>query len=394
MEPNNPSPGSSPGSDPDPESPMNPNEDLTSLPPTTPEPTGPVVGGADPSVTTVSSPKRRSPKKLLIIIAVILVIGLGSAAAYVGIILPNTPSNMLKRGFINTLQQPQSSSNGTFSATSNGVTYKGTFSTAENATTKAVDGQLNLTVSGVTFSVETRLVNQNLYIKLGDLKTIAALVNGYYPNTGPLVKSVSSALSNKWIVVDSSLLNGSKGVKCTLNSSWTLTSADIKLVEDQYNQHPFATIQSASSDTVGSQAAEKLVLSIDNATLNSFGNGLQNLSAFKALNMCSSATNKSSSSSSHGQTPLTVWVDKSSKRIVQVAYASGPTNKKNGFTTSVTIKLHYGSVSVAAPTNAIPALQVLTQIENSAKSNPALLNLLSGASPAATTGSTSLPPTH
>ncbi len=408
MEPNNPSPDPYP-----PTNPTNPTddptEDPTSPPPSTPEPAGPatdqvtssnfdpagpVVGNVDQSAAAAPPSKQRSLKPFLIALAVLLVVGIGSAAAYVGIILPNKPENVLKLGFINSLQQPQSSSSGTFSVVSSGVAYKGTFTTAENATAKAVDGQLNLTVSGVTFSVETRLVNQNLYIKLGDLSTIAGLVNGFYPSTGPLVQSLSSALSNKWIVVDSTLLNQSKGVKCALNASWTLSSADIKLVKDQYNKHPFATVQSASGDTVGGQAAEKLVVSIDNATLNSFGNGLNNLSAAKALNMCSSGTNKSASSPSTGQTPLTVWVDKGSKRIVQVAYTSSPTSKKNGVTSSVTITLHYGSVSVAAPANAIPALQILTQIENSAKSNPALLMLLGGSSPAAAApaaGSTSLP---
>ena len=311
-----------------------------------------------------------------------MVIGLGSAAAYVGIIVPNQPANVLKTAFINSLQQTQSSTSGTFSATGGGI-YKGTFTTAEDTAAKAIDAQLNLTVSGVNFSVETRLVNQNLYIKVGDLSTIAGLVNGFYPSGGSLVQSLSSDLSNKWIVIDSTLIDQSAGIKCALNTNWTLTNADIKLLESAYNKNPFTTIQSTSSDKVGGQSAEKFVLNIDNSKLDAFGNGsVQNLSAVKALQKCpgSATTTTKASTTGHGQTPLTVWVDKGSKRIVQITATSN--GKNSSLSGSTTVQLHYGKVSITAPSNAEPALKVLTDIENSAKSNPALLNLIGGGSAA------------
>jgi hypothetical protein len=349
-------------------------------------PAVPVFGG-DPLLAAAPPPRKRPAKSLLIALAAVLVIGLGSAAAYVGIIVPNQPANVLKMAFINSLQQTQSSTSGTFSATGGGI-YKGTFSTAEDTAAKAVDAQLNLTVSGVNFSVETRLVNQNLYVKVGDLGTIAGLVNGFYPSAGSLVQSLSSDLSNKWIVIDSTLIDQSAGIKCALNANWTLTNADIKLLESQYNKNPFTTIQSTSNDKVGGQPAEKFVLNIDNSKLDTFGNdGVQNLSAVKALQKCPGAatTTTKASTIGHGQTPLTVWVDKGSKRIVQITASS--TDKKSGLSGSTTVGLHYGKVSITAPSNAEPALKVLTDIENSAKSNPALLNLIGGGSAAASASS-------
>jgi hypothetical protein len=346
-------------------------------------PAAPVFGGGDPLVAPAPSPRKRPAKSLLMALAAVLVVGVGSAAAYVGVIVPNKPANVLKAAFINSLQQTQSSTSGTFSATGGGI-YKGTFNTAEDTTAKAIDAQFNLTVSGVNFSVETRLVNQNLYIKVGDLSTIAGLVNGFYPSAGSLVQSLSSDLSNKWIVVDSTLLNQSAGIKCALNTSWTLTNADIKLLESQYNKNPFTTIQSTSSDKVGGQPAEKFVLNIDNSKLDAFGNGsVQNLSAVKALQKCpgSTTTTTKASTTGHGQTPLTVWVDKGSKRIVQISATSN--NKNSSVSGSTTVQLHYGKVSITAPNNAESALKVLTDIQNSAKSNPALLNLLGSGSAAA-----------
>jgi len=386
------------GFEPAPANPPQPN-----LPPPLP-PLGPsaapavaVFGGVDPSVTPVGAPappsKKLPLKPLLIALAAVLVVGVGSAAAYVGVIAPNEPANVLKASFINSLQQPQSSSNGTFSASGSGVAYKGTFSTAEDATAKAVDAQLNLTVSGVNFSAETRLVNQNVYIKLGDLSAIAGLANAYYPAAGSLVQSLSTDLSNKWIVIDSTLIDESASAKCALNSNWTLTSADINLLKSQYNKHPFATIQSTASATIGGEPAEKFVLNIDNSKLDAFGTGsLQNLSVVKALQKCPGATKSTTTPSSlpagHGQTPLTVWVDKSNKRIVQVAASSD--DKKSGVSGSTTITLHYGKVSIVAPSNPESAIQVLTDIENSAKANPALLNLFSGGAAATTTGGNTL----
>ena len=329
-------------------------------------PAAPVFGGGDPLMAPAPlpgpSPGKRPAKSLLMALAAVLVIGIGSAAAYVGVIVPNKPANVLKAAFINSLQQKQSSSSGTISASSSGLAYKVTFSSAEDAVAKAADFQINLTVSGVTFPVETRLVNQNLYIRVGDLGTIAGLVNAYVPTAGATVKSLSSALSNKWIIVDSTLLNENSGVKCALNSSWTLTNADIQLLGAQYGKHPFATIQSTSSGTVGGKPAEKFDLSISNAALNDFGNGVVNLSVLKNLGKCLGGTSMSTPSTDHGHTPLTVWVDKGSKRIVQIANNSG--DPKSGTSISTTITLNYGKVSITAPRNAEPAVQVLTSIQS------------------------------
>ena len=256
------------------------------------------------------------------------------------------------------------------------MAYKATFTSAEDAVAKAADFQVNLTVSGVTFPVEARLVNQNLYVKVGDLSTIAGLIDTYVPSAGSTVKSLSSELSNQWIVIDSTLLDESASLKCALNSSWTLSDSDIQLLGSQYDKHPFADIQSTGSGTVAGKPAEKFVLSIDNGALNDFGNGLKDLSLLKTLSKCLGGTSMSTPATDHSHTPLTVWVDKSSKRIVQVAAAS--TTQKSGLTGSLTITLNYGKVSITAPSGAKPALQVITDIENSAKADPTLLNLLSG----------------
>ncbi len=353
---------------------------------------GPVIGGVDPYAPISPQPGRgrRSLKPFLVALIAILVIGGGAAFAYVGIILPNKPINVLKESFINSLQQQQVSTDGTVQggqASGSGIDYKVGFKTAADTNTKAADAQLNLSVSGITFPVEARLVNQNLYVKVGDLSTIANLLDTFLPGSGSMAQSFNSILANKWIVFDSTLLDESGTAKCLLNTSWSLSNSDLSLVESQYAKDPFVTIQSTSSDTVNGQAAEKFDINIDNSKFNSFGNGLRSLSVAKNLSKCSGALNISkSSSSSQGQTPLTVWVDKGTKRIVKVAaQTTAQEAKKSNLSGSVTVTLSYGNVSIKAPANATPALQALSQIENT-PSGSSLLNMLGSGS--STTGST------
>lgn len=362
------------------------NPSSTNPPPDQPAPP-PVVTSPDaasPAAAPAPKPKPGSRKKLLMIVAIVLVLGLGSAAAYVGIILPNKPINVLKQALANSLQQPQSSFKGTLAtdpAASGGVALKADFNGATDSTAKAADLTLNLTVSGVTFPVEARLVNQNVYVKLGDLSTIAGLANAYSPGIGGLATTLSSQLSNKWIVIDSTLLN-QMGAGCILNTDWAISKADVQLLNKAYDNksNSFVTIQSTSADLVNGQKAKKFILSIDHDKLAAYGNDrtLDNLALVKSTQKCDKnpAKNISDAKGDHGKTPLTVWVG-ANKRIVKIAYQG--TSAKKG---SLTLTFDYNKVSITAPANAEPAMQVLTDIQKAAAADPALLNLFGGGSSA------------
>jgi hypothetical protein len=349
----------------------------------------PLYGGVDPSppMSTPSTP--RSFKALLIALAAVVVIGGGSAAAYFGVIVPNKPANVLKSALVNTLQQKQSSFKGSLEANGGGVALRADINGASNTVAKTADLQLNLTVSGISFPVETRLVNKNVYVKVGDLSTIASLVNAYSPDAGSIVNTVSSQLSNKWIVIDSTLLNES-GAGCVVDTNWAFTPADIQLLENQYSKNPFVTIQSTASDMVNGQKAEKFVLSIDDdKAAAAYGNPkvLNNLSLVKAIEKCnkgsSAIPDTSKATGDHQKTPITLWIDKANKRIVKIDLQdNGAKAKQSGTSGSFTTTISYKPVSISAPPNAESAIQVFTDIEKAAASNPAVSNLLGG-----TTGS-------
>jgi hypothetical protein len=340
---------------------------------TTPTSPGIVVGGTDPAAAAAAPPpaSRRSLKPLLIALVAVLIIGGGSAAAYFGVIVPNKPANVLKTAFINSIQQTQVSTSGTAETTG----FKAAFTTAANTSTKSVDVTLNLTFSGATFPVEGRLIGHNFYFKVGDLTTITSLLQAYSPNAGTIAQTLNSQVANKWIVVDSTIIDQQPSLKCVLDTSWTLNKADINLLESQYGQHAFTTIQSTSSDTVNGKSAEKFVLSLDDNKSTDFAKGLNNLSIIKALNSCSGSSAGATSliaPSDHKTTPLTVWVDKGTKRIVQI----GASNK-NG---STTIKLSYAPVSITAPSNPEPVLQLLGALESATGGNTGLSQLFGGSS--------------
>jgi len=363
------------------------------------DPLTPVVGNggiASDSTNPIASStggvlpakKRRLLKPYLAVLAVVIVLGGGSAAAYYGIVVPNKPVNVLRAAFTNSLQEKEVSFNGTIQggpAHGGGTAYDVSVKGAGDAVSRASDVQLAVTVSGVSFTVEARLVDQNLYLKVGDLSTLAGLLGTYSPELSSVAKSLNSDVSNQWIEVDSTLLKQA-GESCFLNTNWSLTKADVQLLENEYKQHPFAMIQSTSNDTVNGQKTEKFVLSIDDNKVVTYANNLQGLSLVKKLNACQPSSKSTDDAMStvigdDDQTPLTIWVNKADKQIVQIAsHSTAQDADKDNISASGTVELSYGNVSVTAPSGAKPALQVLSELETSmGASNSNLLESFDGA---------------
>jgi hypothetical protein len=317
--------------------------------------------------------RRRFVKPLLASLAVLLIVGGGAAAAYVGVIVPNKPANVLKTALLNSLQQSQVSFTGSVAGSSSGLSYKVAVNGAENTAAKASDVQLNVTVSGITFPIEARLVNQNIYVKIGDLGTITSLINGFDPSAASLTQSVSSQISNKWILIDSTLVNEA-GLSCVLNTSLSLTKADTNILATQFVKQPFAVINTSAGDTLNGQKVEKYNVTIDDNKLAAYSKGLGSLSVVKALSDCQKSGSSASSSAdsavtsvlADGQkTPLTIWVNKSTKRIVQIGAQSTTGTGQDASQVSGVLDFTYNKVSITAPANAEPALQLIASLSSS-----------------------------
>jgi len=334
-----------------------------------------VMGGdvmpASPAAQASRPRRKKMLTSVLIAVGALVVIGGGSAAAYFGVIVPNKPANVLMSAFLNTAQQKRVTFTGNLHeqpASGSGVAVKAIYSGQADATAKATSVHLGLTVSGVDFTVDARYVGSDLYVKLGDLKTLVSLLNGFSPEYGQLAQSLSGQLSNKWVKIDSTLLD-SAGVSCVTNVNLTLTDKDTQLIKEQYQKHPFLTIKSTSTDTVAGKKVTKYVLSMDDDKAAPFVKQLGSLSVVKALEKCGNSstdnTFDTSSLADHDHTPLTVWVDKSSNEIVQVASQSTAQDaKKDNLSVNATVTLDYTKpVSISAPADSTPVMQLFSQLQ-------------------------------
>jgi len=315
-------------------------------------------------------------KVILMCLLVLVVLGGGSAAAYVGFIVPNRPANVLKSALINSVQQKQVSFASTIniqSVTGSGVAYKATISGSENSVTKAVDAQVNLTVSGVTFPAEIRFLDGNLYFKLGNLSDLAGLINSLAPSESSLIQAMGSKLSNQWFVVDSTIIDET-GAHCTVNSSWSISQSDINLLESQYNKHQFVTIDSTSNVVLNGSQVEKFVISINDNKGAAFFPDLNNLSLLKSIQSCAGGngitSGNTASLADNGYTPLTVWVNKSTNKIVQIAsQTTAQDAKSSNLSGNATVDFNYSPITITVPQNAESVTQLLSIFENSLNSS-------------------------
>lgn len=331
------------------------------------------------------SPNRRfkfKTKTLLIAVATIVVLGGASAAAYFGVIVPNQPANVLQSAINNTLQQKQVNFNAT--AVTNGtLSAKVIMQGGASTVNKTASTTVNVTVSGVNISAEVRYVNQNAYIKLGDLDTLDATLKLLDPSGASQIQSATNQISNKWIEVDSTLLNEA-GISCIMNKVLTPGSqASINNVLKLYAKNQFVDIKSTSNDVVAGQASEKFVLSVNDNQAASF---LQAYSQSEAKNLDScdktSPSGTSDGLKGDGKTnQVTVWVNKSNKTIDQIGW----NDSKAGANLSLQVGLNYNSFSTSAPANPEPALEAITNLEQSLNLNSStsgsqtnLNNLFSG----------------
>ena len=137
-------------------------------------------------------------------------------------------------------------------------------------------------------------------------------------------------------------------------------------MEDNYIKYQFAKINSATNETVNGKSAVKFDLSINNNEAAKYENSLSGLSIIKGLEACSGSSTQPSTlgiTGESGTTPLTVIVDKSTKRIIGVDGTS-TSSGSSGSTSTVQSSLSYSPVTITAPTGAEPITSILPQLES------------------------------
>jgi hypothetical protein len=315
-----------------------------------------------------SRAKNKRSKQLIIIVGIVLLLLGASAAAYIAVIKPNQPGSLLKAGIENTLQKKQLHIDTTANFESTN-TKKNNMPTTKVHVLGQADLEKNVsqaiidvTASGVNFPFEVRMVDENLYVKVGDLGTIKNLVSQTNRDAGTLVGQFANKLSNKWIVIDSTLLNQAN-TSCDLGDM-AFTKEDIQELIKSFEKYPFASIISTGEDSVNGQPATKFEIDIDDNKGVEYLEKLPDLSFFKKLRDCSGGELDQDKAfdglADNDHTPLTIWVDKTSKQIVKIAgHTTAQDEQKDYIKGTIEATLSYDAVSVTKPDGAKPIMELL-----------------------------------
>lgn len=349
-----------------------------------PVPSTPVQPVTQPSA--LGSPKK-SRKKLIniaviAVVVLILLVG-GVAAAYYSVVVPNKPENVLKTAMLNSLKENDHT-------VDMKVDVKPTAETPAMAFTAKISGASNsneftseetVTMYGVTFPIEVRYVDEVLYAKIGDLKTIESLLSAYLGNMGAdeqqlallqqTIAGASDLLSNQWVSVDKTLLQTAE-VDCVLGTSLALNDKDLQLLQDQYVKFPFATIKDTAKEKLGNADAIKYNLVLSGKQAEQYANSLDELSIVKNINKCSDTTDTQASDIEASAEDLlkdqdiaiSVWVDQDTKRIVKMDTDISELSDQSDLKGKMSLGFTYEKVSITAPENAKPIMQLIGELQS------------------------------
>ncbi len=343
------------------------NNTLSSLPPEKPAPTT----STSPAPPPPTSPRpKRNVKLLVVIVAIVVVLLGGSAAAYFAVIVPNKPENLLKKAVANLAEQTTFSAKGNLSIKSGDTTVDlnvNMLHLASDQKTMLLDTELAF--SGVKLPIEARYVDQNAYIKVGDLSTLKTLAALGGSDAVSSFNLLSSKLSNQWIEVDKTLLEEAN-IACSLEGLFDLmdkdtATASADLLQDE--QYKFFTVKNSSKDTVDGQDATKIEVTVDKAKLLSYSTKLEELPAYQSLAKCDSSDNadvtKEATDAAENTTINTfaVWVD-GSKRIKRIELQATNTQSEETAQVKLDFTLLDQPVTVDKPTDAKPLMQLIGEL--------------------------------
>lgn len=325
----------------------------------------------------IPSKKRGKIVKLFLIALIALILlGGGSAGAYFGYVVPNKPENKLQKALFNSLSKQELSSKGdmTFDYSDEASPIKSmklSFDTQFDGAASSISGDFELSISGVKIPISVRMVDKNFYIKIGDLTSLLAALqlSDASVEYGDIFSLLTEEIADKWIEIDDTLIKqvGLNPDDCVFGTS--LSSEDLKKLEEAYSKNRFFTIQSTSSEAVDGATSTKFVLNANEAKAKEFEKSLKDLTITKQLEKCSQPDDTQSNGADQevkDENPLmnyemAVWVDSGTNLINKFEFKA----KDKDVQGSISAKISYKAVDITKPEGAIPALTLFNKLQQS-----------------------------
>lgn len=266
-----------------------------------------------------------NPKTIFMVpIALVLLIG-GGAAAYFGYIVPNQPQTKLVSALANALNEDkgtiEGSLEGQFKDSGENIGYNIAYTFAadeKNALVKADIG-----VAGAKFPAEMRIVDDNLFFKIGGLASVSSLPGLADDPTAQQFLPILEGIDDQWYEIDKSALatGESADANCTDAFNVKLNDNDKKILKKAFKQSPPLVIKSTAKTEVEGQKVTKYeVTTADGKTLRDFVDGIAGVSLMENLNKCDPTGNSSPEAlrnqineSLTPSRPFNIYVDKNQK---------------------------------------------------------------------------------
>lgn len=296
---------------------------------------------------------KKSYKKLIIsvVLAFIVLIGLGSGVAYA--LYMNNPDKILLDATQNLMKANSVITKGTFVADSkqNKMSIKVAFASQSDNAKQAgsldakvevnyQDTKLNLNGEGMVAE------SGDLYFKLNDtskmldaaLKSELGKSYASQPGVAQLAEKVGvflKKIDGQWIKVDKTDIDQftasySKQQTCVKKAFATFNKSEEqqKQVIDTYSENPFITIEGTEkSATINNQDSAAYDISYDAQTSNTFGNELEKTDFIKAINKCTETKSEptkltkeqlSQQQKQANSVKTTFWISKQSHELQKV----------------------------------------------------------------------------
>ncbi len=329
---------------------------------------------------TGNGKKKRLPVVLAAIIALVLLVG-GGAAAYLGIILPNKPENVLKQALVNITDIDEISSNGAegeikfveVESMPEGIGNT-TFELYRNDQgVFSFNSKTDLSVTSLSVDIR-RPEGKEAYVKLDGLTGLGPLLQSYYtsflgvggstdPATQAYLDNAMNAitgfldsLNNQWYVIEESMIN-----EMFENPELPqMSDEDKDKIVESYKQNEFLSIvNTLEEQEIHGVNSYQYELSIDKEKLKSFAQAIKD-AEIEGFDFSDSEL-KSIDDLDTSKFKITVWISKSSKQFTQILVNTLEEGQKADF--RLAIKDVDQEVNVEKPEDAKTIMELMGELQ-------------------------------